>query len=204
MKNAGDEIGIEAVLVANGILSRGHFAYESGHHGDLWLDLDALFVEAVRMRRLIAGLAEQTAVCRPDFVCGPLTGGAFVAQFVAAELDAGFVFSERCVPASGPVQYKVPSALRARIEGHRVLIVDDAVNAGSALLATLSDALACNAEPVGFASLITLGDAATRITEKHSVPFFSLMTLDRGLWTPETCPLCAAGEAMTDPGASLI
>lgn len=32
-------------LVRLAELRRGHFALESGHHGDLWLDLDRLFVE---------------------------------------------------------------------------------------------------------------------------------------------------------------
>ena len=29
---------------------RGHFAYTSGDHGDLWLDLDALFAHPRRLR----------------------------------------------------------------------------------------------------------------------------------------------------------
>jgi hypothetical protein len=29
---------------------RGHFRYESGHHGDLWLDLDGLLADAGRAR----------------------------------------------------------------------------------------------------------------------------------------------------------
>jgi orotate phosphoribosyltransferase len=178
--------------------SRGHFLYESGHHGNLWLDLDTLFVDARRARGWAVALAERTAVCRPELVCGPLTGGAFVAQSLAAEIGADFVFAERSVSAMGPVRYRIPEALRGRLYGRRVLLVDDAVNAGSALLSALSDLLACGTELVGFASLLTLGEAASQIAKQHGAPFFTLVSLERGMWAPEECPLCNSGVPLID------
>jgi hypothetical protein len=41
---------IERELLEAVAATRGHFVYESGHHGDLWLDLDGLQVEARRLR----------------------------------------------------------------------------------------------------------------------------------------------------------
>ena len=35
----------------------GHFVYESGHHGDLWFDLDMLFVHPRRLQPSVAELA---------------------------------------------------------------------------------------------------------------------------------------------------
>lgn len=177
---------------------RGHFRYESGYHGDLWLDLDPLFVEARRMRAWAAELAQATAICRPDVVCGPLTGGAFIAQLLAVELDTAFIFAERFAGTEGPVRYRIPAPLRQILPGKRVLLVDDAVNAGSALLATLADLLACEAELAGFASLLTLGEAAGQIAARYGVPFFTLASLERGMWTPDACPLCAAGVPLVD------
>ncbi|HEU4456204.1 MAG TPA: phosphoribosyltransferase family protein [Longimicrobium sp.] len=178
--------------------TRGHFRYESGHHGDLWLDLDGLFVDARRARAWSSALAERAAACAPDFVCGPLTGGAFVAQWMAAEMGAGFVFAERSMDADGVARYRVPDTLRARLRGARVLLVDDAVNAGSALLGTLDDLRACGAEPAGFGSLLAMGDAAARIGGLHRVPFFTLASLGREMWIPAECPLCAAGTPLLD------
>ncbi|HEX9923436.1 MAG TPA: phosphoribosyltransferase family protein [Anaerolineae bacterium] len=180
---------------------RGHFRYESGHHGDLWLDLDGLFVDARRVRDLASALAEQVRICRPELVCGPLTGGAFIAQLVAAEIGVGFVFAERLVLEAGSVQYRLPEPLRPAVSGRRVLLVDDAVNAGSAVLLTLADLLACSAELAGFASLLTLGDAAAHIAQPYGVPFFKLVSLERGLWLTEECPLCSAGVPLIDPHA---
>src|SRR6185295_13320318 len=86
---------IEDELLAAVSAARGHFRYESGHHGDLWLDLEALLVDARRVQGWAAELAHRAVGCQPEVVCGPLTGGAFVAQFLAAELGAGFVYAER-------------------------------------------------------------------------------------------------------------
>jgi len=40
---------------------RGHFLLESGHHGDLWLELDALFHQLARLAPLIAMLGDRIA-----------------------------------------------------------------------------------------------------------------------------------------------
>lgn len=39
-------------------VTRGHFCYELGHHGDLWLELDGLFVDARRMQGWATALAQ--------------------------------------------------------------------------------------------------------------------------------------------------
>jgi orotate phosphoribosyltransferase len=181
--------------------TRGHFRYESGHHGDLWLDLDALLVDARAVQGWAAALAQQVAACRPDVVCGPLTGGAFVAQALAAAIGADFVFAERG-HVEGSVRYRIPDGLSARLAGRRVVLADDAVNAGSALLATLQDARRCGAHLAGFASLISLGDAAATMAARHRVPFPHLLALERSLWPAPACPLCAAGVPLQDRGAT--
>src|SRR5262245_29656980 len=132
-----DMTAIEPSLLEATRARRGHFRYESGHHGDLWLELEPLFTDARRLRAWASALATRTREWRPEAICGPLTGGAFVAQSVAAEMGADFVFAERHVEAEGPVRYRIPPALRATLRERRVLLVDDAVNAGSALLSTL-------------------------------------------------------------------
>jgi orotate phosphoribosyltransferase len=179
--------------------TQGHFRYESGDHGDLWLDLDALFVDAIRMRRWAAALAVEAASCGAEAVCGPLIGGALLAQAIAAELHLDFVHAERGVEGAA-VRYRIPDALGAVVAGRRVLLVDDAINAGSAVGLTLAELLRHGGVPAGIACLLTLGEAAGRIAREHGVPLVRLATLDRGMWPPETCPLCAAGMPLTEAG----
>jgi orotate phosphoribosyltransferase len=187
------------VLAAAGV-TRGHFRYESGHHGDVWLDLEPLLADAGRLKRWAAALAAQAAACRPEIVCGPLTGGAFVAQMLAAEIGAGFIFTERSVN-DGRVSYRLPAGLRAAAAGRRVLLADDAVNAGSALLATLAEIRGAGGELAAFAALIALGEAAGHISRQHGTPFFTLATLERAMWPASECPLCRSGVAFSDTGS---
>lgn len=191
-----EPLEIEKALLNAVVARRGHFLYESGHHGDLWLDLDELFVNARRVRGWASALADRAVACRPELVCGPLTGGAFVAQSLAAEIGAGFIFAERFVSETGPVRYHIPESLRRALYSKRILLVDDAVNAGSALLSTLTDLLDCGAELAGLASLLTLGEAAAQIAKQHRVPFFTLVSLERGIWAPDECPLCRSGAPL--------
>src|SRR5262245_51347840 len=92
-------LAIAQELTAAVSTERGHFRYESGHHGDLWLDLDELLIDARRVRDWAAELARGVAGCEAEVVCGPMTGVAFVAQFLAAELGADFVYAERSTDA---------------------------------------------------------------------------------------------------------
>jgi orotate phosphoribosyltransferase len=193
-----DQFGAARELLAALDASRGHFVFESGDHGDLWLDLETLFVDARRMQRWTQSLAEQASTCRPDLVCGPLTGGAFVAQLLATQVGAGFTFSERFGPGTEGPRYRIPEPLRQSVSGRRVLIVDDVVNAGSAVSSILRDLRGCGAELAGFAALLTLGDAASDIAMHHRVPLFTLASLDGRLWSPAACPLCRSGMPLVN------
>ena len=177
-----------AVLMAVGA-SRGHFAYESGHHGDLWLDLDSLFVDPARAERIAAALAERLEPLALDAVCGPLVGGALLAQAVGAHLGIDLLYAER---HDGP-RYRVPDTVRAHAAGRTFAIVDDVVNAGSATRATYSELVDAGARPVAVAALLTLGTAVPAFARERGLELESLAALPNALWEPDDCPLCAAG-----------
>jgi orotate phosphoribosyltransferase len=160
---------------------RGHFAFASGFHGDLWLELDALFARPAAVAPFAAELARRVALHEPEVVCGPMTGGALLAQMVAAELGAELSWSE--LPG-----YAIPAALRGRLGGRRVAVVDDAINAGSATSATVAALRACGADVVAVGTLMLLGGGYD-----PGVPLEHLETVASGLWPADVCPLCAGG-----------
>lgn len=131
---------------------RGHFQLESGHHSELWLDLDALFAESKRIEPFVAQLTESLRPYNVAVVCGPLLGGAFLAQLVAQTLAVEFCFTERVMPSHAdglyPASYRLPPAFAARVRGKRLAIVDDVMSAGSALRGTYSELLTHGAAPV--------------------------------------------------------
>jgi orotate phosphoribosyltransferase len=181
----------------------GHFRLESGHHGSLWLDLDPLFLRPGRLRRFVAGLADKLARHAVEAVCGPLTGGAFLAQSVAAVLDVEFYYTQRFMPpqrdALYAATYRMPDSLRERVRGRAVAVVDDVINAGSAVRATLAELRACGARPVAVGALLVLGSAASSLCAGQAIPLEYLATLPNEVWAPAECPLCVAGTPLEDP-----
>jgi orotate phosphoribosyltransferase len=182
---------------------QGHFALESGHHGGQWLDLDTLFSHPARVRPHVDRLAEALLAHRPQAVCGPLVGGAFLAQMLSAALTVEFLFTERFLPVGReglyPAEYRLPRALQHRARGRRVAVVDDAISAGSAVRGTYAELRAHGAEPVVIGALLSLGSAAERFFSEQSVPVASVAQLEYELWLPESCRLCAAGLPLEIP-----
>jgi orotate phosphoribosyltransferase len=180
---------------------RGHFRFESGHHGDTWLNLELLCVRPEPVERLAGVLADRVAHLRAEIICGPLVEGAFVALTVARRLGVSFAYTERLDPGSDrlfSVRYALPGALRAVVDGKRVLIVNDVIGAGSAVLGTLKDLFECGARPIGIAALATRGPSASVLAEEQALTLETLATFPGDMWTPQACPMCAAGVPLAD------
>jgi orotate phosphoribosyltransferase len=192
---------MEAELLQLLPLRRGHFLLESGHHGSLWLDLDSLFLRPSLLQPHVRDLARRLSRYRIDAVIGPLVGGAFLAQTIATELEAQFAFAERIQEAGG-VAYRIPGGLQRALDGKRVALVDDAINAGSATHATFTALRAIGAQPVVMAALLQLGDAADAFLAEHGLPIERVAFLANEIWRPADCPLCRAGEPLSSPQAS--
>ena len=178
---------------------RGHFRMESGYHSELWFDLGRLFDDRVRLRPFVAELARRIAAHRIDAVCGPMTGGAKLAELIAAELGIGCFVTERFEAADAqglfPVRYELPAAQREAARGRRFAVVDDAISAGSAVRGTYSDLVACGGVPVVCGALIIFGDAIDRFAGEKSLIVESVARMKFGIWQPAECPLCRAGIA---------
>jgi orotate phosphoribosyltransferase len=176
---------------------RGHFELESGHHGGLWIDLDPLFVDPARVAPFVERLAGALAQHRPEVVCGPLLGGAFLAQLVARELGARFCFTTRLMPAEPGglyrAAYRLPSALESHVRGRRVAIVDDVMSAGSASRGTFAELESHGAATVAVGALLVLGDAGARWFAERGVPVEACARDAYELWEPASCPRCAEG-----------
>jgi orotate phosphoribosyltransferase len=181
---------------------RGHFVLESGHHGDMWLDLELLFLKPDRVRPLAQELAARLVKYDPEVVCGPLVEGAFLGLMVASEMGLPFTYSEP-VPEEKPtklypLRYRIPSVLSGEVQGKRVAIVNDAINVGSAVRGTFADLQHCQAQPVAIATLATLTPWASRFAESNGVGLEVLASLESEVWTVTACPLCIRGEPLTD------
>ena len=180
---------------------RGHFRLESGHHSGLWLDLDGLFADPQAIAPFVGALVAQLRDHAVEVVCGPLLGGAFLAQLVAQSLAAEFCFTERsAVRAEGVfgTRYELPPAHRTRLPGRRVALVDDVMSAGSALRGTLAALEAAGAIPVVAGALLVLGNLGAGYFAQQHLPLAAVLRQDYELWTPAACPMCMAGQPLED------
>jgi orotate phosphoribosyltransferase len=185
---------------------QGHFKLESGHHGDLWLQLETLCRDTREIRPLAVQLAAQLQQYEVAVVCGPLVEGAFIALLVSQELGCDFVYAERFANTAReglyPVEYHLPKALHPAVKGKRVAIVNDVISAGSAVRGAFCDLQAIGANIVAIAALLALGDSIAGFVSEHHVALELLNQMPHNLWIPSECPLCAAGKPLEIMGAS--
>lgn len=135
-------------------------------------------------------------------MCGPLLGGAFLAQLVAHALGAGFCFTERVPPEREgglfQVRYRLPPAFAARMRGQRIAIVDDVMSAGASLRATDAELRAHGATPVVAGALLVLGTIGADFFAARGVPVAAVARDRYAVWTPDDCLLCATGVPLED------
>lgn len=179
----------------------GHVVFESGHHGDTWLDLELLCRRPGLIRPHVERLADELRQLEFDIICGPLVEGAFVGLMVAEVLDVEFIYTTPQPTATGnelfPTAYHIPDVVRPMLKGRRVAIVNDVINAGSSVKGTLDELRSVGAAPVAIATLMTLGRSAEQIASQWGIPLLELSHNEIGIWAPEECPLCRDGIAVT-------
>jgi orotate phosphoribosyltransferase len=187
----------DAVQLAQPV--RGHFDLGTGYHGDLWLDLDALLRRPAGLRQPVRWMADRLREHAVDAVCGPVEGGAFLAYAVADLLAAAFLPGYRTPGETAGYHLRpVPAGdhsppVSGGIAGWRVGIVDDAVNAGTAVAACAAAVRTQDAVPVAVTSLLALGDASEAIPARLGVPFYPAATLPSRTWLAVQCELCING-----------
>jgi orotate phosphoribosyltransferase len=175
---------------------RGHFDLGTGYHGDLWLDLDALFLRPARLRPYVQWLSARLDAHQIDAVCGPLEGGAFLALALADVLDTAFVPVGR-TPGPGPSGYRLPPGMERQMTGWKVAVVDDAINAGTAVTACFGLLRQSGAIPVAAGALLALGQGAATIEATMSVPCYAAATIPSQVWPAADCPLCVTRIPLT-------
>lgn len=187
-------------------IRHGHFRFESGYHGEIWLDLDRLFANQRRIAPLARELAGRLSGHDVEAFVGPLVGGAFLALMIAAELDAEFAYVEPQPAAAGgrlySVEYRLPNTVAPLLKDKRVAIVDDAISAGSGLRGTFHALVAAGAKPAVAGALIVLGDTARPFLAANGLALEQLATLAAPLWAPEVCPLYARRAPLDSPPQS--
>lgn len=135
----------------------------------------------------------------PDVVCGPLVGGALVGEWVAHEVGAAFVYAEPRPATGAGARYAVPGEVRSVLQGARVAVVDDVVNAGAATRACVREVEIGGGSVVGVAALIARAPGWLDGWENAGGKVRVLVRIGWNTWPASGCPLCRSGVPVESP-----
>ena len=120
---------------------------------------------------------------------------------VAEALGIDFTYAARTAAPSVSdlysVSYEIPAPLRKIVAGRRIAVVNDVINAGSAVRGTLADLAEQGATPVAIGTLLALGEPPEKLALNAGVPLAALDSDSNEIWAPGRCPLCANGAPLT-------
>jgi len=182
---------------------QGHFRLESGHHGNLWLDLDLVFLHPKAIDPFVIELARKLSPFEVDAICRPMIGGALIAQNIALVLGVDFLYTERVIPQNQDslysVSYHLPHHLRALVNGRKIAIVDDVINAGSAVRGTLTELESLSAKLIVIGALLVPGETGQNYFAEKDLSVQCISHLPNEIWAPENCPLCSSQIPLDSP-----
>ena len=182
---------VRGLLVETGAIMDGHFLLTSGLHSPHYVEKFNVLQHPQYTQRLCEAMADKFRDAAIETVVGPVTGGILLAHETGKALGTRAIFTER---VDGKMTFRRGFSLRP---GERVLIVEDIVTTGGSIQEVIDVVRAAGAVPVAVSMLVDRSGGRARFGD---VPASALLTMDVESYTPEACPLCAAGIPMTKRG----
>jgi orotate phosphoribosyltransferase len=177
-----------------GALLEGHFRLTSGLHSPGYLQCALVLQHPRDAETCGAAIAERVRSLDVQAVLSPALGGIVIGQEVGRALGVRAIFAER---QDGQLTLRRGFTLTP---GERVLVVEDVVTTGGSTRETVEVARAAGARVVGAASIIDRSGGQQAI----DVPYVALATIALPAYSPESCPMCAAGQPVVKPGSRSV
>lgn len=175
----------------SGALLEGHFRLTSGLHSPGYLQCALVLQHPPEAEALGAALAALVRGTRPQAILSPALGGIVIGQEVGRALGIRALFAER---QDGTLTLRRGFTLAP---GERVAVVEDVVTTGGSTRETIAVARAAGAQVVSAGAIIDRSGGAQQL----GVPFHCLARVSLPTYSPETCPLCLAGQPVVKPGS---
>lgn len=181
------------VFTQSGAYLRGHFRLTSGLHSNEYLQCALVLQHPKIATRLGGELARKLSglAAAIDVVAAPAIGGLIIGHEVARALGARFVFTER---ENGQMILRRGFSID---QDETAVVVEDVVTTGGSTREVLDILRARGANLAGAGSIIDRSGGRVDL----GVSRVALATLEVQSWSPESCPLCAAGEPIVKPGS---
>ena len=185
----------------------GHFVYNSGHHGDFYINKDALYVYPKKLDDICVML---TAVAVEQFnddfdvVLAPAIAGIILGQNVAynisLERSRNIFFAYADKHLSNEQYRTIRRGYGQVVKNKKVLLVDDIVSTGSTLVSMAQAVMQLGGEVVGAAVICDRGHVRNlkcsidSSKDIFNIPIAPLVELDLQTFKADNCPLCRAGR----------
>ena len=174
-----------------GALHEGHFKLSSGLHSPGYLQCALVLQHPTHAEALGRALGDELRDLHATVVLSPALGGLIIGHEVARALGVRAIFAER-----------QDNALTLRrgfslAPDDRVVVIEDVVTTGGSTRETMAVATAAGATVVGAGAIVDRSGGSPGL----GVTFRALATLTLPTYPPESCPMCARGEAIVKPGS---
>jgi orotate phosphoribosyltransferase len=179
-------------LEARGAILSGHFRLSSGRHSNAFVQKFRILEDPVLVERVAAALAGHARTLEPTVVVSAAVGGIVLGYETARQLGTLAIFVEK--------EGGVPALRRgfALDPADRAFVVEDVVTTGGSVREVLEVVRAHGAAVAGVGAIVR------RAPVDFGVPTAALLDLPIESFPPESCPQCAAGEPLTEPGSRFL
>jgi len=174
-----------------GALLEGHFRLTSGLHSPGYLQCALVLQHPRDAEACGTAIADRVRALGAQVVLSPALGGIVIGQEVGRALGIRAIFAER---QDGALTLRRGFTLAP---GEKVLVVEDVVTTGGSTRETIEVARAAGAVVVGAAAIVDRSGGQQRL----DVPFHALVDISLPTYSPESCPLCLAGQPVVKPGS---
>jgi orotate phosphoribosyltransferase len=173
-----------------GAILEGHFLLTSGLHSPVYWEKFRILQDPHYTEKLCRLIAEHFKKDNVQIVAAPTTGGIILAFEVARLLGVKGIFAEK----EGEIRiFRRGFSISP---GDRILIVDDILTTGSSITEVMDAVKKHMGIIVGIGVLV---DRAEQRKE-FGVPLFSCLRSATITYSPDECPLCAAGIPLVKLG----
>ena len=181
---------VQKMMRESGAHLEGHFLLTSGNHSGDYIQCAMLLRFPAFAAYAGEALAEKVAKYSPEIIASPAMGGIIIGHEVARTLDIPFIFCERQDGAMTLKRFPMPA-------GKRVVVIEDVITTG------VSGGEAGKVLAAGGADWVGTGAILDRSEGRSCLPGApeSLWETAFPFWSPDQCPLCAAGIPLVKPGS---
>ena len=179
-------------LRARGAILSGHFRLSSGRHSDAFVQKFRILEDPLLVERVAAALAARARPLAPTIVVSAAVGGIVLGYETARQLGTLGIFVEK---ENGVATLRRGFALDP---ADRAFVVEDVVTTGGSVREVLEVVRAQGATVAGVGAIVR------RAPIGFGVPTTALLDLPIESYAPESCPQCAAGRPLTEPGSRFL